>query len=1223
MNYCLRYLYANYQSIKNLDNNFSNSDKWMGDKNEPLIGFSWRDGLYRETTGIVIWDDIFLHTYLDGEKIAIIVMDTHGLFDNETTPLNNSRIFALGTLLSSIQVFNIANVIQEDQLQYLQYAIEFANFSFSQNESSREKNFQRLIFLLRNWTNDDDYAFGIDGGAKYLKYFLESNPDGEDKLRSSCQDISDAFEILSCCLLPPPGDRIRIQRKYETVYNGNWGEMNSAFSIELFKIIDELLKPDNLKIKKVEGRELSGLEYLQYARKCFKQFNSDRLPETPSIYQASIETHMRKLVDLCFGEYKQNFESIVQIDREKVADQHSDLIIKALQIYKNSKKMGDDKIDALFRNKLEQKIIDSYKSWCVRIEDNKKKIEIVVDNMQKKLKMEHQVQLKIKMEAKKEAEERIEIKQQKRREYEIERIKRYRQIPSLLIDRKLEEIIRIPLDSNSDVTEGQLKLLLENPNVSSCKIVPISIVGALKSNGSYILNYCLRYLYAHHPSLSYPDYPVLDSENWFAKKGDSLEDITCKPKLKLDSTGIVFWNDVFFHTTSYEKIAIVLLDTHAIYDNDKPSLDVLRILEFGTMLSSVQIFPLEHLNQAIDLAMLCNQVDHKSKPFQNIGLLVNKSATSLKFSPSMDILKQHLIQIIQNNQIDLYATSIHESFQNFKCYELYLPGCRGKTYSEDSNEEEDQFKNMLISVIEAIMRPESLKAKINNDKELNGIEYLEYVKQCFQKFKSQTSSATPSNFNAVVKKYLSNSANLSFEFYKEKIAVQIDNHEELKEQACERYKLSYKIGSELQINKYKEMLINEIEDYYNNSIQLVKPYLKEIEVLKEDLKNIQLRYDNMVKEMDETIHQNEVHYKSQLKSKELEIENLKNKSEIEILCLKDQIEIQKSNNSKLLRENEELKSKFKTEILELKNEKTKMESNFAKRHDNLMATMNDLNVEINSILGKSRKVEFEKQQEINSLTIKLQNYDEEFTKVCQTAEDKIGYLTQDLESANAKIKRLEEEKVLNQQATTSRERNENQTIINEHVGKFQEINRNFYVRNFLEALKTKANKNTKDMLTISTIFIKANQYDTHYELYISFKNEKLLKTFIKEEKYSMDKKKYFDFNGSFVSFFYPNENMVKVRNTSAYYKPNSCFQFITTKELSVLDCLKFIDDEDSKQVECISVTTYTVYISFFDENIAQKYVQTLKSIGFNTSKTNIYFKFDKLSQNYSQIKKKY
>lgn len=125
----------------------------MGDRNEPLKGFSWRDGLYRDTTGIVIWDDVFLHTNDDGEKLAILVMDTHGLFDNETTPMNNSRIFALGTLLSSVQVFNIANVIQEDQLQYLQYAIEFANFSFNKNETNKEKIFQRLIFLLRDWVS--------------------------------------------------------------------------------------------------------------------------------------------------------------------------------------------------------------------------------------------------------------------------------------------------------------------------------------------------------------------------------------------------------------------------------------------------------------------------------------------------------------------------------------------------------------------------------------------------------------------------------------------------------------------------------------------------------------------------------------------------------------------------------------------------------------------------------------------------------------------------------------------------------------------------------------------------------------------------------------------------------------------------------------------------------------------------------------------------------------
>ena len=90
----------------------------MGDENEPLKGFSWRSGSDRDTTGIVIWSDVFLHTVpLTGEKIAIVVIDTQGLFDNQTSSAGNARIFSLGTLISSIQIFNLMNVIQEDQLQ--------------------------------------------------------------------------------------------------------------------------------------------------------------------------------------------------------------------------------------------------------------------------------------------------------------------------------------------------------------------------------------------------------------------------------------------------------------------------------------------------------------------------------------------------------------------------------------------------------------------------------------------------------------------------------------------------------------------------------------------------------------------------------------------------------------------------------------------------------------------------------------------------------------------------------------------------------------------------------------------------------------------------------------------------------------------------------------------------------------------------------------------------
>jgi len=106
-----------------MNNTLENKNDWIGSPDEPLTGFSWKSGSTRDTNGIVMWSDIFLHDHVvDGkeEKIAIVLMDTQGLFDTKTSPADNSRIFALGTLLSSMQIFNLNDVIQEDQLEYLQ-----------------------------------------------------------------------------------------------------------------------------------------------------------------------------------------------------------------------------------------------------------------------------------------------------------------------------------------------------------------------------------------------------------------------------------------------------------------------------------------------------------------------------------------------------------------------------------------------------------------------------------------------------------------------------------------------------------------------------------------------------------------------------------------------------------------------------------------------------------------------------------------------------------------------------------------------------------------------------------------------------------------------------------------------------------------------------------------------------------------------------------------------
>ena len=51
------------------------------------------------------------------------MLDTQGAFDSQSTVKDCATIFALSTMTSSIQVYNIFHNIQEDDLQHLQVVI--------------------------------------------------------------------------------------------------------------------------------------------------------------------------------------------------------------------------------------------------------------------------------------------------------------------------------------------------------------------------------------------------------------------------------------------------------------------------------------------------------------------------------------------------------------------------------------------------------------------------------------------------------------------------------------------------------------------------------------------------------------------------------------------------------------------------------------------------------------------------------------------------------------------------------------------------------------------------------------------------------------------------------------------------------------------------------------------------------------------------------------------
>ncbi len=111
--------------------NAEDKKNWLGDPSEPLTGFHWRGGSERDTTGIHMWSEPFLCKLSSGEEVAVIFLDTQGAFDCKTNMQQAATIFALSTMLSSKEIYNIKENLQEDYLQHLQFFTEYGRIALA------------------------------------------------------------------------------------------------------------------------------------------------------------------------------------------------------------------------------------------------------------------------------------------------------------------------------------------------------------------------------------------------------------------------------------------------------------------------------------------------------------------------------------------------------------------------------------------------------------------------------------------------------------------------------------------------------------------------------------------------------------------------------------------------------------------------------------------------------------------------------------------------------------------------------------------------------------------------------------------------------------------------------------------------------------------------------------------------------------------------------------
>ncbi|KAM6969715.1 atlastin-1 isoform 1-T1 [Tautogolabrus adspersus] len=342
MDFMLRYMYKQA------------SDGWLGDSEEPLTGFSWRGGSERETTGIQIWSEVFLVDKPDGRKVAVLLMDTQGTFDSQSTLRDSATVFALSTMISSMQVYNISQNVQEDDLQHLQLFTEYGRLAM---EETFLKPFQSMIFLVRDWSFPYEFPYGQEGGMKFLEKRLKISENQHEELQNVRKHIHSCFTNISCFLMPHPGLKVATNPHFD----GRIKEIDGDFLNNLKVLVPWLLSPRSIDVKEINGSEITCRGLLEYFKAYIKIYQGEELPHPKSMLQATAEANNLAAVAAARDLYNKKMEEVCGGDRPFLAPselqaRHSAIREEALQVFRGVKKMGGEEFSRRYLQQLEGEI---------------------------------------------------------------------------------------------------------------------------------------------------------------------------------------------------------------------------------------------------------------------------------------------------------------------------------------------------------------------------------------------------------------------------------------------------------------------------------------------------------------------------------------------------------------------------------------------------------------------------------------------------------------------------------------------------------------------------------------------------------------------------------------------------------------------------------------------------------------------------------------------------
>ncbi|MFT7806126.1 atlastin-2-like isoform X9 [Arapaima gigas] len=336
-------------------------NSWLGGSEEPLTGFAWRGGCERETTGIQMWSEVFVVDKPDGTKVAVVLMDTQGAFDSQSTIKDCATVFALSTMTSSVQCFLLmihsGSLFSTSQL--------FTEYGRLAMQEVSEKPFQTLMFLIRDWSYPYEHPYGLEGGKRFLEKRLQVKQNQHEELQNVRMHIHSCFSSIHCFLLPHPGLKVATNPSFD----GRLKDIEDEFQEELANLVPLLLSPENLVVKEIGGSKLTCRDLVEYFKAYIKIYQGEELPHPKSMLQATAEANNLAAVAGAKDTYNKNMEQVCGGDKPYIAPadlerSHEEFKLRSVRQFCTVKKMGGEEFCQRYQDQLEAELDEAFATFA-------------------------------------------------------------------------------------------------------------------------------------------------------------------------------------------------------------------------------------------------------------------------------------------------------------------------------------------------------------------------------------------------------------------------------------------------------------------------------------------------------------------------------------------------------------------------------------------------------------------------------------------------------------------------------------------------------------------------------------------------------------------------------------------------------------------------------------------------------------------------------------------